>query len=216
MKVVKTADGSNTIYVEGLDEHYHSVNGALTESQHVFINSGLLQLDCPSLKIFEIGFGTGLNCFLTALESERKDIRITFETLEKYPVSLDTFRAFYSEEIFGKNEMLYKSIVNSVWGIEVELTSNFTVKKIEADWIGYKIGADFDLIYMDAFGPDKQPEMWSKDRFEEMYRSLRSGGILVTYSAKGAIRRMMSEVGFRVERLPGPPGKREMLRAIKP
>lgn len=212
-----TADGSSTLFVPALEEHYHSVKGALTESQHIFINMGLSYSKEESPCILEIGFGTGLNAYLTLLESQNKHQKIYYCGIELYPLSWETIcRLNYS------TDPLLKTLHSSDWGREVEITPNFILQKEQKDFTSPSFSLSaftkdcFDVIYFDAFSPDKQPEMWNTQLFEHLYVSMNKGAILVTYCAKGEVRRMLQSVGFVVERLPGPPGgKREILRATK-
>jgi len=214
IKVITTEDGSKSLYLPQMNETYHSKYGAWTESEHVFIKAGYQNVNRPKIKILEVGFGTGLNVLLTWLQQLRDGKRIYFETLEKYPLKAevtDQINAFSSLELQQK----FKAIHKAEWQQEVALSEGFVLFKNQTDLTTYQTDKHFDLIYFDAFAPDKQPEMWTITIFEKMYASLSRGGVLVTYSAKGSVRRTLQAVGFRVERLPGPPHKREMLRAVK-
>ena len=198
-------------------EQYHSKHGAIQEAYHVFIHSGLDLFNNQNLHILEIGFGTGLNAFITLIESEKRNLKINYTGVEAFPVSgeeLDQLN--YLEEL---NSVLRKNDFNlmhsSLWQEEIEISSEFILRKEQKDFKDIDIIETVDLIYFDAFGARVQPELWTVDIFEIMHRSLKSDGYLVTYAAKGSVRRAMLEVGFLVERLPGPPGKREMLRARK-
>lgn len=217
MELEKTADGSYTLFVPELDEHYHSVKGALTESEHIFINMGLKYSKIKSPHILEIGFGTGLNAFLTSLEAKRENRNIFYTTIEKYPLDMETIRLLdYPKTIEPSESELFYSIHSAEWNSPQRITNNFTIEKIEDDFIKYKFSDNYDIIYFDAFAPEKQPEMWSQPLFDYLYNILNDNGILTTYCAKGVVRRMMKEAGFKVERLPGPPGgKREILRGTK-
>lgn len=217
MELEKTADGSYTLFVPELDEHYHSVKGALTESEHIFINMGLKYSKIKSPHILEIGFGTGLNAFLTSLEAKRENRNIFYTTIEKYPLDMETIRLLdYPKTIEPSESELFYSIHSAEWNSPQRITNNFTIEKIEDDFTKYKFSDNYDIIYFDAFAPEKQPEMWSQPLFDYLYNILNDNGILTTYCAKGVVRRMMKEAGFKVERLPGPPGgKREILRGTK-
>lgn len=217
MEIEKTADGSYTLFVPELDEHYHSVKGALTESEHIFINMGLKHSSAPSPRILEIGFGTGLNAFLTSLEAEKDNRSIFYTTIEKYPLDMETIKLLdYPELIAPEESKLFYSIHNAGWNSPQTISGNFTIEKIEGDFTEYRFRNGYDIIYFDAFAPEKQPEMWSQTLFNNLYEILNDDGILTTYCAKGAVRRMLQEAGFIVERLPGPPGgKREILRGTK-
>ncbi|MEY8685917.1 tRNA (5-methylaminomethyl-2-thiouridine)(34)-methyltransferase MnmD [Bacteroides sp. AN502(2024)] len=236
--IERTDDGSATLFVPELNEHYHSTKGARTESQHIFIDMGLKASSAASPRILEIGFGTGLNAWLTLKEAERSGRNIHYTGLELYPLDWQTVeqlsyisgdeqltihrkQSVTDEPSTSNGEQqpaieLFKQLHTSPWGKDVQLTSHFTLRKIETDvnqWITEK---RFDTIYFDAFAPEKQPEMWSQELFNRLYVLLDKGGILTTYCAKGIVRRMLQSAGFTVERLPGPPGgKREILRARK-
>ncbi|WP_339651796.1 tRNA (5-methylaminomethyl-2-thiouridine)(34)-methyltransferase MnmD [uncultured Maribacter sp.] len=216
-EIITTGDGSKTIQIMDWQEQYHSKHGAIQEAYHVFIHSGLDLFKSQSLHILEIGFGTGLNAFITLIESEKRNLKINYTGVEAFPVSgeeLDQLN--YLEEL---NSVLRKNDFNlmhsSLWQEEIEISSEFILRKEQKDFKDIDIIETVDLIYFDAFGARVQPELWTVDIFEIMHRSLKSDGYLVTYAAKGSVRRAMLEVGFLVERLPGPPGKREMLRARK-
>ena len=217
MKLEQTADGSYTLYVPELDEHYHSVKRALTESQHIFIDMGLKHSTVPSPRILEIGLGTGLNCFLTLLTAEETERHIHYTGIERYPLDMETISKLdYPSLIHKGHETDYFAIHQTPWEKDVELSPWFTLHKLEGDFTCYTFDKGYDIIYFDAFAPEKQPEMWEQSLFDKLYHILNEGGILTTYCAKGVVRRMLQTAGFKVERLPGPPGgKREILRATK-
>ena len=194
-----TADGSHTLFIPEMDEHYHSVNGAVQESRHVFIEAGLHHLERRKITILEIGFGTGLNAFLTLLDAEVCQRKIHYCSIELCAGRRDVFHGLQQAE----------------WNVAVQVTEFFELHKIQGDSNTCALPDRIDLIYFDAFAPDKQPEMWNQEIFNRLYTHTTEGGVLVTYCAKGVVRRMMKEAGYSVERIPGPPGKREMLRAIK-
>lgn len=210
----KTDDGSNTLYVPQLDEHYHSTKGAKTESQHIFIKEGLLHTKLEHIKVLEIGFGTGLNAFETLVSSQENKIYVDFHSLELFPLSWEDVKGLnYSEST------AYKNIINAEWDTPTTIIDTFKLTKYHCDFTKIDTKTftkDFDVIYFDAFAPEKQPEMWEQQLFNNLYVLLKDGGILTTYCAKGIVRRMLQESGFKVERIPGPPGgKREILRANK-
>ena len=217
MELEQTADGSYTLYVPELDEHYHSVKGVLTESQHIFIDMGLKHSTVPSPRILEIGLGTGLNCFLTLLTAEETERHIHYTGIERYPLDMETISKLdYPSLIHKGHETDYFAIHQTPWEKDVELSPWFTLHKLEGDFTCYTFDKGYDIIYFDAFAPEKQPEMWEQSLFDKLYHVLNEGGILTTYCAKGVVRRMLQTAGFKVERLPGPPGgKREILRATK-
>lgn len=217
MKLEQTADGSYTLYVPELDEHYHSVKGALTESQHIFIDMGLKHSPVASPRILEIGLGTGLNCFLTLLTAAETQRNIHYTGIERFPLNIEVIQKLDYPSLINKgHEDDYYAIHEAPWGENVTLSPWFTLHKIEGDFTNYTFENGYDIIYFDAFAPEKQPEMWEQSLFNGLYNALNKGGILTTYCAKGVVRRMLQTAGFIVERLPGPPGgKREILRATK-
>ena len=217
MKLEQTADGSYTLYVPELDEHYHSVKGALTESQHIFIDMGLKHSSVTAPHILEIGLGTGLNCVLTLLEAKESQRHVHYTGIERYPLNEEIIRKLNYPSIIGKEcEEDYFAIHQAPWEEDVCLSPWFTLHKMEGDFTHYTFEQKYDIIYFDAFAPEKQPEMWEQSLFDNLYNVLNEGGILTTYCAKGAIRRMLQATGFTVERLAGPVGgKREILRATK-
>lgn len=212
-KLEMTADGSHTLFVPAMDEHYHSVNGAVQESLHVFIEAGLRRLEKPEARILEIGFGTGLNAFLTLREQERAGIRrITYYSIERYPLDRTVTDSLnYGAKVWPERQELFTALHATPWNAPAEITSSFVLHKIEGDAHDCDLPAAIDLVYFDAFAPDKQPEMWTPALFHRLAKRMAPGGILVTYCAKGAVRRGFADAGFRMERLPGPPGKRHML-----
>lgn len=217
MELERTADGSYTLYVPELDEHYHSVKGALTESQHIFMEMGLKHSPAPEPRILEIGLGTGLNAFLTLIAAEEMQRKVHYTGIERYPLAEETLRQLDYPGIIGKkHEEDYYAIHQAPWEKETNLSPWFTLHKIEGDFTRHTFQKGYDIIYFDAFAPEKQPEMWEQALFNTLYNVLNEGGILTTYCAKGVVRRMLQTAGFTVERLPGPPGgKREILRATK-
>lgn len=217
MKLEQTADGSYTLYVPELDEHYHSVKGALTESQHIFIDMGLKHAKVKEPHILEIGLGTGLNCLLTLMTAEETQRKVHYTGIERYPLDMEIIGKLDYPSIIGKGHAHdYLSIHQAPWGEDAELSPWFTLHKIEGDFTCYNFEGTYDVIYFDAFAPEKQPEMWEQSLFDSLYQRLNEGGILTTYCAKGVVRRMLQAAGFKVERLAGPPGgKREILRAMK-
>lgn len=212
-----TEDGSHTLFVPELNEHYHSVHGAIQESKHIFIDAGLRKCSKSEIKVLEIGFGTGLNAFLTALESEENNINISYTALELYPISLsDAKKLNFPKMLNTSKENLFETIHAAKWEEPEVITPQFSIQKHCFDFSipnNFTTEEKFDVIYFDAFAPEKQPEMWSLQIFQKIYSLCAPDAILTTYCAKGSIRRMLQEVGFHVERLPGPPGKREILRA---
>lgn len=218
--ISETADGSKTLYMPSIDEHYHSVKGALTESMHIFIDCGLRHSAAQSPHILEIGFGTGLNTYLTLLEAEKEKRNISYTAIERYPLEHTTAdKLGYCLLPEMDNKKLFDALHLSAWEEQVKMTEHFTLLKRQSDFTdtdSWKDIKKYDIVYFDAFSPEKQPEMWSAQIFSQLYQNMNHNGILTTYCAKGCIRRMMQDAGFAVERLPGPPGgKREILRATK-
>ena len=219
-ELILTEDGSHTLRVEEMDECYHSTHGAVQESMHIFINSGLREYvsingDKREINVLEIGFGTGLNAFLTFIEAEKLNLKVNYTTLELYPLSMDdVMRLNYPEVLCGDREIFEKLHYMS-WNAEGDISPFFALCKIEADFTGYELPGFYDVIYFDAFSPEKQPEMWSETGFVEIFKQSSAGAVMTTYCAKGSVRRAMQSAGFITERLPGPPGKREILRGRK-
>jgi len=216
-RVITTADGSKTLYVPEMDEQYHSVNGALTESEHVFLNNGYLHHPANPVSVFEVGFGTGLNALLTAIKADELKRHTLFASIEKHPLEdkevqeLDYGKLF---EIPVTN--LFEKMHAAPWNKTVKISNFFTLYKVKADLTDFDFEENmYDVIYFDAFGPDKQPKLWTPQIFNRLGSACRSGAIFVTYSAKGVVRRQLMNAGFIMERLPGPPGKRQMLRGSK-
>ena len=216
-EIIKTLDGSTTIHLQDWDECYHSKHGAIQEAKHVFIKNGLSLFENNPASILEIGFGTGLNAFITFLESIQKNQIIDYVGVEAYPVEAD--------EVLGMNyvteldalefENIFEKMHKCDWDKKNEICSSFSLTKRKQFFHEIDDFETFDLIYFDAFGYRVQPELWSTEIFRKMYNSLKPNGVLVTYAARGVVKRSMIEVGFTVEKLAGPPGKREMFRAYK-
>ncbi len=220
-EIITTADGSHSIYVSELNEHYHSINGAIQESEHVFIRAGLeaINPEISNLQVLELGFGTGLNAFLTYLHQRNNPTRHIYYTgIEAYPLETEmAMRLNYPEQLGeDKEAAVFHLLHSSVWGEAVSIASNFTITKITAPVQTLKLPCQYHLLYFDAFAPSVQPELWTTEVFTQMYEALLSQGILTTYCAKGVVKRTLKEVGFVVESISGPKGKREMTRAIKP
>lgn len=212
-----TEDGSHTLFVPSLNEHYHSVNGAIQESTHVFINAGLKEIRKDEIRILEIGFGTGLNALLSLQYAHAFPAkRIVYHTIERYPLGRDiTDNLNYGEATGTEGKEWFRRIHSAEWERPIGITGNFILQKTEGDSNCCALPPDIDLIYFDAFAPDKQPEMWMPAIFGKLYESASPGALIVTYCAKGEVRRTMQSAGFNMERLPGPPGKRHILRGKK-
>ena len=216
-EIIQTLDGSTTIQLTEWNECYHSKHGAIQEAKHVFIKNGLSLFENQEISILEIGFGTGLNAFITLLEAEKMQQTIDYVGVEAYPISADeVLNMNYVDELQAVQEsILFDEIHESNWEEKIVLNANFTLTKRKQFFQEIEDENKFDLIYFDAFGYRVQPELWSTEIFRKMYNALKANGILVTYAARGVVKRSMIEVGFTVEKLAGPPGKREMFRARK-
>jgi tRNA U34 5-methylaminomethyl-2-thiouridine-forming methyltransferase MnmC len=216
IQLITTADGSHTLYVPELNEHYHSIHGAVQESNIIFIGAGFDRCQANPLNILEIGFGTGLNTLLTALKSISGKREVNYTTIEKYPVDETTIRSLNHHLYAGEcGKELSDLIYSAPWDRWVNICTNFNLRKIKGDLSGYPLSGKYDLIYFDAFGPEKQPEMWTTEVFALISSVTEKNGALVTYSAKGQVKRTLQACGFEVTLLPGPPGKRQIIRAVK-
>lgn len=217
LSIRKTGDGSTTLYHEILNETYHSVHGAVTESQHVFIRNGI-EYACGKfrdqvLNILEVGFGTGLNAALTCSFSVSQKIPVSYFTIEKFPLPPQIHKQL---EFPGLDLSVLQNLHALPWNEVIKLYPCFDFEKREADVLEQNFPeAHFHVIYFDAFAPGKQPELWTPELFKKLFTSLTPGGVLVTYCAKGQFKRDLKQAGFLVESLPGPPGKREMVRAVR-
>ncbi|UKN01894.1 tRNA (5-methylaminomethyl-2-thiouridine)(34)-methyltransferase MnmD [Paracrocinitomix mangrovi] len=218
-KIIVTDDNSKTLLIPELNETYHSTKGAITESQHVFIKEGLMHANKKDLKIFEMGFGTGLNAILTALVSEQNQITVDYHTIEAYPLKWEMVDQLNYQELLNLNEQqfdFFKSSHQTETNSKPIKFGNFSFQKYISKIQDIQLENDFfDLIYYDAFGPKVQSELWEIPVLTIIYNSMKKDGVLVTYCAQGQFKRNLKELGFEVESIPGPPGKREMTRAIK-
>jgi tRNA U34 5-methylaminomethyl-2-thiouridine-forming methyltransferase MnmC len=220
LKIYSTLDHSNTLFNEEINETYHSRNGALEESNYVFIEKGLnhvLKSVKSNLNILEIGFGTGLNAILTLQHTQNEhELIIQYDALETTPLPLDLITLLgYNTFLSTDNDVLFENMHSSKWNVQNSIINNFQLHKINARLQDFIPAHQYDLIYFDAFAPDKQPDMWTIDIFAKLYLAMNKNGVLVTYSSKGEVKRNLRLVGFEVERLQGPPQKRHMLRATK-
>jgi tRNA U34 5-methylaminomethyl-2-thiouridine-forming methyltransferase MnmC len=215
--IIQTRDGSTTIHIEEWDECYHSRFGAIQEAQHVFIKKGLSLFENKSVSVLEIGFGTGLNAFITFLEYQKFNQKINYVGVEAFPVSAEEAEMMnYVSELNAEAEKyIFEKLHQCQWEKPNNLNEDFVFTKRNQFFADIDDSEKFDLIYFDAFGYDVQPELWSVAIFKRMYQALKIKGALVTYAARGVIKRNMIEAGFTVEKLEGAPGKREMFRARK-
>lgn len=216
-EIIRTADGSTTIHLPEWGESYHSKHGAIQEAYHVFIKNGLSLFEGRPVSILEIGFGTGLNAFISFLESERRQQKIEYVGVEAYPVAADeVLQLNYVDELnAGNHRPEFEKMHESAWDVPLEISDTFTLTKRKQFFDEIGDVSQFDLIYFDAFGYRVQPELWSAEIFSRIFTALKPDGVLVTYAARSPIKRAMTAAGFRVEKLAGPPGKREMFRALK-
>lgn len=216
-EIIQTEDGSVTIHLPEMNETYHSKFGAIQEAKHVFIQNGLDLFKGGPVSILEVGFGTGLNCFITYLESVKNNQQINYTGVEAYPVNPDEVAAlnYVSELQAEEHREAFSTMHTGNWSEEMMLNAKFSLKKRKQFIQDINDVDCYDLIYFDAFGYPSQPELWSTEIFKNMYTALKKGGILITYACRGVIKRSMQEAGFTTEKLPGPPGKREILRASK-
>lgn len=219
-RILATADGSHTLELVGLDEHYHSTFGAVQESRHVFINNGLLSLsgNLPMISILEIGFGTGLNALLTFIESQKSRRQVFYHALEPFPLEPEEYKVLNYPALLDQTGLqeIFLKFHESEWDRDLELAPGFIFRKERKTLQEMVLKPGFfDLVYYDAFGPDTQPELWQQPLFGKVSQAMKPEALLTTYCAKGSVRRAMRACGLSVEKLPGPPGKREMTRAVK-
>lgn len=219
--LIVTADGSHTIAAPGINATYHSVHGAISESMHVFIDAGFhyllkYQMAFNSLPVFEMGFGTGLNALLTLIAAEKNKQPIFYETIEPFPLELSTFKLLNYCTILQRPglQTAFDLLHECEWNKAIVITPYFTFKKINSELGKYSGSTNFNLIYFDAFAPTVQPELWTTEMFKKLYVRMDTNGVLVTYSSKSIVRKAMQAAGFTVTKIPGPHGKREMVRAI--
>jgi tRNA U34 5-methylaminomethyl-2-thiouridine-forming methyltransferase MnmC len=216
--LIITEDGSHSLFVPDLGEQYHSIHGAIQESNHVFIESGLKRCSKKEIVVLEIGFGTGLNAFLTLLATYELKMKISYVAIEKYPLLPFEYNSLnYTDMTNPEFTGIFQRLHECEWEKKVWITPEFSIQKINVDFRYQNIRSLplFDLIYFDAFAPDKQADLWHEDIYRKIYDQSNEGAVFVTYCAKGVVRRDLEKTGFTVERIPGPPGKKEMLRALK-
>jgi tRNA U34 5-methylaminomethyl-2-thiouridine-forming methyltransferase MnmC len=219
IEIKRTGDGSYTLKIPELNESYHSMHGARTESMHVFIEKGLNEYikkhRSTGIIVSETGFGTGLNALLTLEFAGKNHISVLYETYEKYPLAdeiIDELKTILDPS----EQMAFEAIHKAAWESAIEITPYFSIIKHKDDIARLNKTDAWDVHFFDAFSPRVQPGLWTKEVLERIYNALKPGGYFVTYSSKGSVRRLLQDIGFDTEKLPGPPGKREMLRAIKP
>ncbi len=218
---INTNDGTDTFFNRRFKQQYRSYFGAYQESQYVYIMQGLAfyheqHEDKQEVNVFEVGFGSGLNAFLTLLYARENKLKIYYESIDLYPVDLVDIQMFKLGEVLEDYRKYFLWLHEQPWGELRDLDESFRLKKILADWTGYQMNGMFDVVYYDAFSYDVQPQMWTEDRFKHIFEHMTSGGVLTTYASKGEIKRALRNVGFNLFRLEGAMGKRHMLRAVKP
>ena len=214
-KLVITNDGSHSIFNPEVNETYHSKHGAIVEAEYVFIKNGLLAENKKQFSILEVGFGTGLNALLTAQKAQQKKIAINYHGIELYPVPKESYIQLNFTELIGEEKSKLLNLHECNWEEEHVINKFFKLTKNEIALENYTSKTKFDIIYFDAFSPKKQAELWTAEVFQNMYDLLKEDGFLVTYCAKGVVKRTMKAVGFEIVVLDGPPGKRQMTRANK-
>jgi len=216
IEIAQTADGSNTLYSNRHKAHFHSLNGAVQESQHIFIKNGYDYFSLDEIDVLEIGFGTGLNAALTASKANQKKCRTCYTGIELYPLHNDTLSKLNYNSILNRDESaIWKKIVSTKWDNNEKVNDFFMINKIHCDIIEMKLPNKYNLIYFDAFAPNDQPEIWTVDIFKKLFNATKTGGVLVTYCSKGIVKQALRSVGYQVKRLAGPQGKRHMIRASK-
>ena len=214
-KLVITNDGSHSIFNPEVNETYHSKHGAIVEAEYVFIKNGLLAENKKQFSILEVGFGTGLNALLTAQKAQQKKIAINYHGIELYPVPKESYIQLNFTELIGEEKSKLLNLHECNWEEEHVINKFFKLTKNEIALENYTSKTKFDIIYFDAFSPEKQAELWTAEVFQNMYDLLKEDGFLITYCAKGVVKRTMKAVGFEIVVLDGPPGKRQMTRANK-
>ncbi|MEI6681902.1 MAG: tRNA (5-methylaminomethyl-2-thiouridine)(34)-methyltransferase MnmD [Bacteroidota bacterium] len=226
--VTRTADGSDTVFRPDLNQHYHSTFGAVQETRQIFIENGFLhsiskkqpgnRSSSEILHILEIGFGTGLNALMTLIEAEKRKINLHYTSVEPYPLDETCWMVLNYPDLPGSADYSrqFSELHQAAWNRPVNLTPKFILHKVREKIEHFQPDfGTFDLVYFDAFGPDAQPELWTEEIFRNVGMGMAPGAVLVTYSVKGTVVRALRAAGFTTEKLPGPPGKRHILRATK-
>ncbi len=218
-KIINTDDNSHTIQINNSSVTFHSTKGAIQESNHVFISAGLNWYaekfpGNTNIRIFEVGFGTGLNALLTATFAKNFALNIEYQSIDLYPLSKEVYNRLNFAQILAEEKLYYK-IMTATWNEEIQITDFFNLLKINTDFQSFISREGFDVVYFDAFAPEDQPELWTEEVFKKVFHFLNKCGVLVTYCSKSIVRKRLENAGFSVTKLPGPPGKREIIRAIK-
>ena len=220
-EIIITTDGSHSISIPSMGVTYHSSHGAIQESMHVFIESGLRHINekhqFDSVSIFEMGFGTGLNALLALAEAEKNAQPVYYETIELFPLERSTYELLnYCEQLQRPDlNPLFDLLHSCTWNESIQISPYFTFKKINTSLISHSTNQLFNLVFFDAFAPEKQPELWTAEVFKKLHNQMKAGAVLTTYCSKSIVRKAMAAAGFTIEKIPGPPHKREMVRAEK-
>lgn len=220
-EILKTDDGSSTLKNNLIDDTYHSVHGAINESRIVYLENGFhytLKSFNTSINIFELGFGTGLNTLLTAIECNKLKIKVNYHAIEAFPIDLSVIQHLNYSEIMNddSSKKIFSDIHQCKWNEWINISNYFSLIKEQNKLEDCKLESEkYHLVYYDAFGPSKQPEMWTYDMIYKVCSGITQNGVFVSYSTKGELKRMLKNLGFNIEKLHGPKGKREVLRAVK-
>ena len=216
--IISTGDGSHTVVLPELGITYHSTRGAIQESEHVFIKAGLHyafgHFPQDEIRVLEMGFGTGLNALLTLIDCEQQTRKVAYTTIEQYPLTAEEAALLNYAQTLG-HASSFEKLHAVVWDKMVDIIPDFTLTKLPVNLMNAALAGPFHVIYYDAFAPDAQPELWTEEVFHKLYHVLAEGGVLTTYCSKGSVRRAMAAAGFTIKKIPGPPGKREMVQAFK-
>lgn len=217
VSLIETQDGSHSLHSDQFGVSYHSKYGAIQESNHVFLKTGLGAIlpAKASIRVFEMGFGSGLNAFLSLLAAEKAEKQIYYEAVEAFPLSVEQAGELNYAAKLSAEQAHFEALHQSPWGQPTAITPHFTLLKWQQKLQDAPLTGQFDVVYYDAFAPRAQPELWEFPVLKKVYDAMATGGVFVTYCAKGVVKRTLKEIGFQVEGLPGPPGKREMTRATK-
>jgi tRNA U34 5-methylaminomethyl-2-thiouridine-forming methyltransferase MnmC len=215
VELITTEDGSHSLFRPDLNETYHSRHGAIQESKHVFIRHGLdhwlAGTNEKQLVIFEVGFGTGLNAWLTWQEARKKQLHVKYISIEAYPLQRDVWKQLN----YAAGDSLFNALHETPWNVAGSIDGYFELLKIEGKLEDVALNESLDIVYFDAFAPGKQPELWEFPMLQRVCTPLRTGGVFVTYCAKGQLKRDLRALDLKVETLQGPPGKKEMIRATR-